>query len=114
MTASTRNARRVMIGTVASAKTAKTITIEVQRTFKHAKYGKYVRKRKRYMAHDEKSEARAGDTVEIEATRPISKRKRWRLLRVVTRSELGGVKGHEETTEIMADITGRGAKEVDQ
>lgn len=107
MTATSRNARRVMIGTVSSAKTAKTITVEVQRTFKHAKYGKYVRRRKRYMAHDENGEARVGDTVEVASTRPMSKRKRWRLLRVVSRSALGGLTSHEDTAEVMADITGK-------
>jgi len=110
MTATTRNARRVMIGTVRSSKMTKTITVEVQRTFKHAKYGKYLRKRKRYMAHDEKGEANAGDLVEITATRAMSKNKRWRLVRVLTRSQLGGVDAHEEATEIMAEVTGRGEK----
>jgi hypothetical protein len=59
------------------------------------------------MAHDEQGEAREGDTVEIESTRPISKRKRWRLLRVVSRSELAGVEIEDSTAKIMADITGK-------
>src|SRR5262245_6794934 len=109
MTTIARHSRRQMIGIVTSAKTLKTITVEVERTFKHKKYGKYLRKRKSYLAHDEERAARAGDTVEIESTRPISKRKRWRLVRVVTRSELSGVELADPTAEIMADITGKPA-----
>jgi len=96
-----------MIGRVTSAKTAKTITVEVERTFKHQKYGKYLRKRKRYLAHDEQSAARVGDSVEIESTRPLSKRKRWRLLRVITRTQLEGGEITDATAEIMQEITGK-------
>jgi small subunit ribosomal protein S17 len=83
-----RNARRVLQGTVLSAKGQNTITITVERTFKHARYGKYLRRKKKYLAHDAKEEARAGDVVEIAATRPLSKRKRWRLVRVLEHSDL--------------------------
>ncbi len=83
-----RNARRVLQGTVLSTKAQNTITITVERTFKHARYGKYLRRKKKYMAHDEKDEARTGDIVEIAATRPLSKRKRWRLVRVLEHSDL--------------------------
>jgi small subunit ribosomal protein S17 len=83
-----RSQRRTLQGTVTSAATAQTITVQVERTFRHARYGKYMSKRKKYAAHDEKSEARRGDLVEIAATRPLSKRKRWRLLRVVRRADL--------------------------
>ena len=78
-THSDRTVRRVMEGTVTSTAMARTITVEVERTFKHAKYGKFVRKAKKYHAHDEKSEARRGDRVEIMACRPYSKTKRWRV-----------------------------------
>ncbi|MEM7309499.1 MAG: 30S ribosomal protein S17 [Planctomycetota bacterium] len=84
----TRNARRILVGTVVSAKCAKTITVSVERTYKHPKYGKYVRKRTKYTAHDEKDEAAAGDTVEIVSTRPLSKLKRWRLSRILQKSVL--------------------------
>ncbi len=107
MTTTARHSRRALIGIVTSAKTAKTITVEVERTFKHAKYGKYLRRRKRYLAHDEDSTAKLGDSVELASTRPMSKRKRWRLLRVITRSQLGGVEVTDATAEIMADITGK-------
>ncbi len=90
----TRNERRELQGVVLSNKGDKTITVEVERTFKHPKYGKYVRVRKRFMAHDEKEDARPGDTVAITSTRPLSKRKRWRLSQVVERAvlvdEIGG------------------------
>jgi small subunit ribosomal protein S17 len=62
---------------------AKTITVVVERTFKHEKYKKYVRKRKKYHAHDEKGEAKRGDKVEIVACRPMSRIKRWLLVRVI-------------------------------
>jgi small subunit ribosomal protein S17 len=107
MSATARHARRAMIGTVTSAKTAKTITVEVERTFKHQKYGKYLRKRKRYLAHDEESTARVGDSVEIASTRPLSKRKRWRLLRVISRTQLEGGEITDATAEIMQEITGK-------
>ena len=113
MTTTARHSRRTMIGVVTSAKTLKTITVEVQRVFKHEKYGKYLRRRKRYLAHDEQSTAREGDTVEIESTRPLSKRKRWRLLRVVTRSELeSGVELIDSAAEVLQGLTGK--KEPEQ
>jgi small subunit ribosomal protein S17 len=79
----TRNTRRTLQGTVTSTKGSKTITVLVTRTFKHAKYGKYMRRQKKYHAHDEREEAGDGDVVEIAATRPISKLKCWRLVRVL-------------------------------
>ncbi len=85
----TRNARRELHGVVTSTKAAKTITVEVTRTYKHPKYGKFLRKRTRYAAHDEVENAREGDTVVICATRPISKSKRWRLVTIVQRGDGG-------------------------
>jgi small subunit ribosomal protein S17 len=113
MTTTARHSRRALIGIVTSTKTEKTITVEVERTFKHKKYGKYLRKRKRYLAHDEERVAKAGDQVEIESTRPMSKRKRWRLLRVVSRSQLAGVEIRDAAAEIMADITGKATPETE-
>lgn len=80
---SERNLRRTLTGTVTSTKTQKTITVLVERRFKHVKYGKFVRKTKRYHAHDEGEAAAVGDKVEIIAARPMSKLKRWRLVRVL-------------------------------
>jgi small subunit ribosomal protein S17 len=96
-----------MIGLVTSAKTPKTITVEVERTFRHPKYGKYLRKRKRYLVHDETGAARQGDSVEITSTRPLSARKRWRLLRVISRSALVGIEHVGTAAQIMEDITGK-------
>ena len=97
-----RNDRRTLQGTVISEKMDKSITVRVERTFKHPKYGKYVRSHKKYIAHDEKNEAHEGDEVEIAATRPLSKTKRWRLVRVVTKSrfELGAVHGGDVQSHI--------------
>jgi small subunit ribosomal protein S17 len=78
--------RKTLVGTVHSDKAEKTITVDVQRRFKHAMYGKYVLRTNRFMAHDEQGEARTGDTVEIVETRPLSKNKRWRLIRVLERA----------------------------
>jgi len=80
--AAERNARRLLYGTVVSTKMAKTITVEVERTFRHSKYGKFVREQRRVHAHDERGEAGVGDRVELMASRPLSKTKRWRLVRV--------------------------------
>lgn len=85
----TRNSRRTIEGTVTSDQCAKTITVQVERTFKHPKYKKYVRKTARYHAHDEKSEAKPGDRVEIQSCRPLSRTKRWTLVRVIDRSKVG-------------------------
>lgn len=81
--AAARNLRATLIGRVTSDKMSKTITVLVERTYKHPKYGKYMRSNKRYHAHDEGELAGVGDLVEIAATRPLSKLKRWRLVRIV-------------------------------
>lgn len=86
--ATERNRRRVLQGVVSSAKMDKTITVKVERRFAHPKYGKFVRSHKKYHAHDESSTAAVGDTVEIMGTRPLSKLKRWRLVRVVEANRL--------------------------
>ena len=78
--------RKTMTGTVKNDGMNKTITVNVERRYRHPKYGKYVVASKRFVAHDEKEEARPGDFVEIAETRPLSKTKRWRLLRVIDRA----------------------------
>lgn len=82
----TRLKRRVVEGRVTSTKMAKTITVLVERTYKHPKYKKYVRKAAKYHAHDEEGLASVGDRVEVAACRPLSKTKRWRLVRIVEKS----------------------------
>lgn len=76
--------RRVLQGTVHSDRMQKSVTVNVERRYKHPKYGKYIVQTRRYAVHDENNEAHAGDIVEIAETRPLSKSKRWRLLRIVT------------------------------
>lgn len=91
MTDSTeRSRRRTVQGTVSSDKMDKTVTVTVERKFKHPKYKKYVRKHSKVQAHDEKNEAATGDTVELMECRPLSKSKRWRLVRVVEKAKLEG------------------------
>lgn len=82
-----KGAKRVLIGKVASAKMAKTVVVEVVRSVKHPIYGKYVRRRKRYKAHDEQSQYQVGDVVEIRECRPISKDKCFTVARLVERPE---------------------------
>lgn len=82
----TRNSRRTVEGTVTSDKMAKTITVLVNRTYRHPKYGKYLRKQVKYHAHDEESLAKIGDQVEIVECRPTSRLKRWRLVRIVEKA----------------------------
>jgi small subunit ribosomal protein S17 len=79
-----RKLRRVEIGVVTSDKMQKTRRVEIPRLVKHARYGKYIRRRTICHVHDEQNESRIGDTVEIMETRPLSKTKCWRLIRVVT------------------------------
>ena len=72
--------KRILIGTVTSDKTDKTVTVKVERKVKHPLYGKIIRRSKNYHAHDENNEYRPGDEVRIEETKPISKTKTWRVL----------------------------------
>ena len=80
-----RGHRKERQGTVISNKMAKTIIVEVQRRFPHPEYKKVVTAYSKFYAHDEKGEAKVGDVVLIEETRPLSKLKRWRLTQVVER-----------------------------
>ena len=84
--ATDRGTRRTAVGVVTSDKMNKTRRVEIPRLVKHSRYGKYVRRRTVCHVHDEKNETRVGDTVEIMETRPLSKTKNWRLLRVVTKA----------------------------
>ena len=75
--------RKVMEGTVVSTKMQKTVVVEVQRTVRHPLYNKVLRRRKKYLAHDEAEECQEGNVVRIEETRPLSHRKRWRVTEIV-------------------------------
>jgi small subunit ribosomal protein S17 len=81
-----RGIRKERVGEVISNKMTKTIVVRVERRFPHPKFKKVVTGYKKLYAHDEKAEAKVGDTVRIEETRPLSKLKRWRLVQVVERS----------------------------
>src|SRR6266496_5745387 len=85
-----RGKRRVEIGVVTSDKMNKTRRVEIPRLVKHQRYGKYIRRRTICYAHDEQNESHTGDTVEIMETRPLSKLKNWRLVRVVTKAPQAG------------------------
>jgi len=79
--------RAEKIGIVASDKMTKTVTVRVDRPVKHPVYRKYVKKRKKFMAHDELG-AKTGDKVKIVETRPLSARKRWRVVEIIQKAEL--------------------------
>src|SRR3984885_3701497 len=78
--------RKERVGEVVSNKMTKTIVVRVQRRFPHPQFKKIVTAYKKFYAHDEKAEAKIGDTVRIEETRPMSKLKRWQLVEVVERN----------------------------
>jgi|TARA_B100000900_G_C20546558_1_gene702841 small subunit ribosomal protein S17 len=82
-----RNLRKERVGTVTSSKMDKSIVVMVERRVKHAKYGKFVKKSSSFVAHDEKNECNQGDTVKIMETRPLSKRKNWRLVEILERAK---------------------------
>ncbi len=82
-----RNLRKERQGVVYSNKMYKTITVAIKWKEKHPIYGKFVRKKKKYHAHDEKNECSIGDTVKIMETRPLSKLKRWRLVEIIERAK---------------------------
>ena len=86
---SERGQRRVAIGIVTSDKMNKTRRVEIPRLVKHPRYGKYIRRRTICHVHDENNESRQGDTVEIVESRPYSRTKHWRLIRVTIKAPGG-------------------------
>ena len=89
--------KRILVGTVTSNKTDKTVTVLVERKVKHPLYGKIIRRSKKYHAHDENNEFTLGDVVRIEETRPISKTKTWA---VKDRVVAGGVQAVEADLDV--------------
>ena len=87
--------KRILIGTIVSDKTDKTVVVKVERKVKHAMYGKIIRRSKKYHAHDEDNSFKLGETVRIEETAPMSKLKTWKVIERV----LAG-----KTAAIEADI----------
>jgi small subunit ribosomal protein S17 len=82
----TRHARKTRVGLVVSDKMQKTVVVAIERRVPHPVYGKMVTRTKRLKAHDEENSAKAGDTVRIMETRPLSKDKRWRVVEIVERA----------------------------
>jgi len=77
---------RTLTGRVVSTKMQKTIAVEIERLIRHEQYGKFIRRTTKLLAHDENSESKEGDTVQIVPCRPLSRRKSWKLSKVVTRA----------------------------
>lgn len=84
---SDRNLRKTRVGVVASNKMDKSITVVVERRVKHKLYGKFMKNTSKFVAHDEKNDCNIGDTVRIMETRPLSKRKNWRLVEIIERAK---------------------------
>ena len=82
-----RNKRKVREGLVTSNKMDKTIVVSVERRLKNAKYGKFLKRTTKLMAHDEKNDCNIGDKVRVMETRPLSKSKRWRLVEIIERAK---------------------------
>ncbi len=82
-----RNLRKERIGLVVSNKMDKSIVVSIERRVKHPIYGKFVKKTKKFIAHDENNECNVGDTVRIMETRPLSKNKNWRLVEIIERAK---------------------------
>jgi len=82
----TRGMKRQLVGTVLSNKMDKTATIQVERLVQHSAYRKYIRRRARFAAHDERNECGIGDRVLISESRPLSKTKRWQVSRILEKA----------------------------
>lgn len=107
-----RNLRRSIQGVVVSNKNDKTIVVLVETHKRHAKYGKRVKYRKKYYAHDERNEAKVGDTVTIMETRKLSATKRFRLVSIDKTAELSVKEAEKELKEEI--LTGAIAEEVEE
>lgn len=81
-----KSSKRVLVGRVLSDKCDKTIVVAVDRVVKHPLYKKYIRRRKKYMAHDAENQCNVGDKVQIIESRPLSRHKRWQLVKVLEKA----------------------------
>lgn len=110
---------RVAIGVVTSDKASKTRRVEINRTVRHPKYGKFVKRRTVCHVHDENNESGVGDRVEIQESRPLSRLKRWKLLRVVEKStevDISALRAARraqgnEQSEMIDDLAGENSDE---
>jgi small subunit ribosomal protein S17 len=112
--AAPKTGRRILQGIVTRDKNAKTRRVEVARLVRHPKYGKYVKQRTICYAHDEKNESHLGDTVEIIESRPLSRTKRWMLVRIVTKAPsrtLSNLEGAVAGTEPVTTPAGAKGEE---
>lgn len=82
-----RNLRKLRTGKVVSNKMDKSVVVSIERKIKHGKYGKFIKRTKKLIAHDENNECGIGDTVSVMETRPLSKTKRWRLIQIVEKAK---------------------------
>ena len=82
-----RSRRKTFVGRVASNRMDKTVTVVIERRFRHPLYGKFIKKSSKFMAHDEENACHIGDVVKIMETRPLSRNKRWRLVEIVKKAE---------------------------
>lgn len=82
-----RSERKIKVGTVVSNKMMKSATVAVERSYKDQKYGKVMKVTKKFVIHDENNDCGAGDLVKIMETRPLSKRKRWRLVEILEKAK---------------------------
>ena len=97
--------KRILVGTVTSDKTDKTVTVKVERKVKHPLYGKIIRRSKKYHAHDEENAYKMGDTVRIEETKPISKTKTWKVIDTVQASKGVAVEADIEVEAAAGSIS---------
>jgi small subunit ribosomal protein S17 len=97
--------KRVAVGIVTSDKAAKTRRVEIPRLVKHPKYGKYIRRKTICYVHDENEESHSGDTVEIIESRPMSRQKRWELVRVLEQGRLIDLAAMRAAAKAEADPT---------
>jgi small subunit ribosomal protein S17 len=86
-TTSERKIRKVRVGTVVTDKMQKTVVVQIEHLVKHPTYRRYVRRRKRYKVHDEENQCHIGDVVSFMETRPLSKDKRWRVIKIIERAK---------------------------
>ena len=87
MESAARRTRKERIGIVISAKMNKSILVGIERQIQHPTYGKFIKKTSKLIAHDENDDANTGDTVRVAETRPLSRRKRWRLVEILERAK---------------------------
>ena len=103
-------AQKSLTGTVVSDKMDKTVIVVVESTARHRLYRKIIRRSRRYMAHDDKLEAKPGDTVRIVESRPLSRHKRWRVVEIVERGETAEVQPQEIGAEYLEERRERQAE----